>query len=79
MGKACRELAAGASQQPEPLNPPMRACEEQDVYAALRHLRGFIVYYKPIRVATRKHSSSSLCGDEGLFIFSKNIRRKNND
>lgn len=71
MGKACRELASGASQQLEPLNPPMRACEEQDAYAALRHLRGLIVYYRPIRVATRKHGSSSLYRDEGPFYILK--------
>lgn len=46
MGKACRELASGASQQLEPLNPPVRACDEQDVYAALRHSRGLIIHYR---------------------------------
>ena len=71
MEKDYRELALGASQWLEPLNPPMRACEEQDVYAALRHLRGLIVYYKPIRVATRKHGSSSLYGNEGPFYILK--------
>lgn len=43
MEKAFRELVAGANQWQEPLNPPVRACEEQDAYAALRYLRGLIV------------------------------------